>query len=71
MAASLGSYPTQRLFGNASASVVKAFVREDSEIERMRGHSDAYFRQNLRLAHLRSLTNGLIWLVGPWHFYIA
>ena len=56
------SVVAQENFSNVK--VVKAFVREDAEIERMRDHSDAYFKQNPRLAHLRSLTNGLIWLVG-------
>ncbi|MFN0057550.1 MAG: ABC transporter ATP-binding protein [Planctomycetota bacterium] len=44
--------------------VVKSFVREASEIARMRKFSDAYFLQNMRLAGLRAWTAALLWLFG-------
>ncbi|MCI0652220.1 MAG: ABC transporter ATP-binding protein/permease [Planctomycetes bacterium] len=56
------SVHAQENFSNVK--VVKAFVREGAEIERMRRHSEQYFAQNMRLARLRSWTNAILWLIG-------
>ncbi len=56
------SVHAQENFSNVK--MVKAFVRERSEIERMRALSDRYFEQNLRLARLRSTMMALLWLIG-------
>ncbi|MFQ5653363.1 MAG: ABC transporter ATP-binding protein [Planctomycetota bacterium] len=54
------SVHAQESFSNAR--VVKAFVREGAEIERMEGLSGRYFDQNMRLARLRGWTNASLWL---------
>ena len=44
--------------------VVKSFVVEDEEIERMARLSHSYFGQNMRIARLRAFTGSLLWLFG-------
>ncbi len=46
----------------SNTRVVRAFVCENSEVERMRKLSDNYFDQNMKLAKLRAFTNALLWL---------
>ena len=48
----------------ANAPVVKAFVVEDAEIERMHRLSHSYFQQNLRIARVRALSNSAFFLFG-------
>lgn len=44
--------------------VLKSYVRERAEIDRMREHSDDYFEQNMRMVQLRAWTQALLWLFG-------
>ena len=46
----------------ANAPVIKAFVVEDAEVERMQRLSHDYFRQNLRIARLRAISGSAMWL---------
>ena len=48
----------------ANAPVIKAFVVEDAEVERMQRLSHDYFRQNLRIAKLRAISGSAMWLFG-------
>lgn len=48
----------------ANAPVIKAFVVEDAEVERMQRLSHDYFRQNLRIARLRAISGSAMWLFG-------
>jgi len=48
----------------ANVPVIKAFVVEDAEIERMQRLSHDYFEQNLRIARLRALTGSAFSLFG-------
>jgi len=48
----------------ANAQVVKAFVVEDAEIDRMNRLSHAYFQQNIRIAQLRAFTGSAFSLFG-------
>ncbi|MDE0960931.1 MAG: ABC transporter ATP-binding protein [Planctomycetota bacterium] len=48
----------------ANAPVVKAFVVEDAEIDRMNRLSHAYFQQNIRIAQLRAFTGSAFSLFG-------
>ncbi len=48
----------------ANAPVIKAFVVEDKEVERMQRLSHDYFRQNLRIARLRAISGSAMWLFG-------
>ena len=48
----------------ANAPVIKAFVVEDAEVERMQRLSHDYFRQNLRIAKLRAISGNAMWLFG-------
>jgi len=56
------SVHAQENFSNSR--VIKAFVRENAEIERMAHLSERYFEQNMRFARTRSLTHALLWLFG-------
>lgn len=48
----------------ANSPVVKAFVVEDAEIDRMNHLSHAYFQQNIRIAQLRAFTGSAFSLFG-------
>ena len=48
----------------ANAPVIKAFVVEDAEVERMQRLSHDYFHQNLRIARLRAISGSAMWLFG-------
>ena len=48
----------------ANAPVIKAFVVEDAEVERMQRLSHDYFLQNLRIARLRAISGSAMWLFG-------
>ena len=48
----------------ANAPVIKAFVVEDAEVERMQRLSHDYFRQNLRIANLRAISGSAMGLFG-------
>jgi len=48
----------------ANAPVVKAFVIEDAEIDRMHRHSHNYFLQSLRIARVRAIATSSFGLFG-------
>jgi ATP-binding cassette subfamily B multidrug efflux pump len=56
------SVHAQENFSNAR--VVRAFVVEDREAERMARLGDEYFEQNMVIARLRALSGALLWLFG-------
>ena len=56
------SVHAQENFSNAR--VVRAFVVEEQENERMAKHGEEYYEQNMRIARLRALSGGLLWLFG-------
>lgn len=56
------SVHAQENFSNAR--VVRAFVVEERENERMEQLSEAYYDQNMRIARLRALSGALLWLFG-------
>lgn len=60
----LADLSTQAQENFSHIKVVKAYVREDTEVERMRDQSDAYFSQNMKMVRLRGWTNALLWLFG-------
>jgi ATP-binding cassette subfamily B protein len=56
------SVHAQENFSNAR--VVRAYVVEERESERMDRLGKAYYRQNMRIARLRALSGALLWLFG-------
>jgi ATP-binding cassette subfamily B protein len=56
------SVHAQENFSNAR--VVRAYVVEKAESDRMDALGGAYYRQNMRIARLRALSGGLLWLFG-------
>jgi len=56
------SVHAQENFSNAR--VVRAYVVEEKESERMDALGEAYYDQNMRIARLRALSGGLLWLFG-------
>ena len=56
------SVHAQENFSNAR--VVRAFVVEDREAERMEKLGDAYYEQNMTIAKLRATSGALLWLFG-------